>query len=329
MAKHSLLRKNRIVLVTTSFLIVFFLLVSRKVPRVQPEIPEQVAGVDSPQVVCPTPPFQYLSGNGAVISLASFPGSGNTWVRHLLQRGSGVVTGSKYNDKSLMHEFPAEGMSDSRVIAVKTHFPCGMCWQFGPPENRKPIPERQSGDVTTRTATIQVLRSPFGALLSDFNHFKSGANHTGVASAQDFESSDFEEFVVRRIHYWTRHASYYLSTKTKTPSIWLDERKRPVLLIYYEALKRNPVDELVKMFSFIKRHAKKRDAVLEKLQANKAAQCAVAVDSVGAFKRTKPQMDPYSKQMSDGRTLRQFVCESTQQVTKEFWNKDDPEWRCT
>lgn len=32
------------------------------------------------------------------IALASFPGSGNTWVRYLLQQASGILTGSVYHD---------------------------------------------------------------------------------------------------------------------------------------------------------------------------------------------------------------------------------------
>lgn len=34
-------------------------------------------------------------------SLASFPGSGNTWIRGLVERLTGIFTGSFYNDKDL------------------------------------------------------------------------------------------------------------------------------------------------------------------------------------------------------------------------------------
>lgn len=34
-------------------------------------------------------------------TLASFPGSGNTWIRGLVERLTGVFTGSFYNDKDL------------------------------------------------------------------------------------------------------------------------------------------------------------------------------------------------------------------------------------
>jgi len=33
--------------------------------------------------------------------LSSFPGSGNTWVRHMIEQTSGIYTGSVYNDGAL------------------------------------------------------------------------------------------------------------------------------------------------------------------------------------------------------------------------------------
>ena len=42
-----------------------------------------------------------------VVALASFPGSGNTWLRYLLQQATGIVTGSIYMDNELYkHGFP-------------------------------------------------------------------------------------------------------------------------------------------------------------------------------------------------------------------------------
>ena len=32
------------------------------------------------------------------IALASFPGSGNTWLRHMIEGSTGIFTGSRYKD---------------------------------------------------------------------------------------------------------------------------------------------------------------------------------------------------------------------------------------
>ena len=67
-------------------------------------------------------PLQYLDPPGPKTALASYPGSGNTWVRYLIQHISGYITGSVYNDHSLKKiGFPGEGETNGKVIAIKTH----------------------------------------------------------------------------------------------------------------------------------------------------------------------------------------------------------------
>ena len=69
-------------------------------------------------------PIRFLDPPGPLTALASFPGSGNTWVRYLLQHSTGFATGSVYLDNSLRRgDFPGEGLIDGSVIAIKTH--CG------------------------------------------------------------------------------------------------------------------------------------------------------------------------------------------------------------
>lgn len=53
--------------------------------------------------------------------LWTFPGSGNTWVRLLLDFATGLYTGSVYSDLSLLPLLPGEGACDARALAVKAH----------------------------------------------------------------------------------------------------------------------------------------------------------------------------------------------------------------
>ena len=39
-----------------------------------------------------------IPGCRAPIALASYPGSGNTWLRYLIEGAGGVFTGSRYKD---------------------------------------------------------------------------------------------------------------------------------------------------------------------------------------------------------------------------------------
>ena len=53
----------------------------------------------------------------SVIALASFPGSGNTWLRYLLQQATGIITGSIYKDHALLRNgFPGRFCHYQKLI---------------------------------------------------------------------------------------------------------------------------------------------------------------------------------------------------------------------
>ena len=67
--------------------------------------------------------MHFINGT-RVITLVSFPGSGNTWTRLLLEQVTGIFTGSIFCDEDLRSSgFFGEHIISSNVLAVKTHFP--------------------------------------------------------------------------------------------------------------------------------------------------------------------------------------------------------------
>ena len=69
---------------------------------------------------------RFLDRSSPLVALASSPGSGNTWLRLLLEQAAGVFTGSIYCDHSLKTHFPGEhiGMSlteNNKHIALYKH----------------------------------------------------------------------------------------------------------------------------------------------------------------------------------------------------------------
>ena len=80
---------------------------------------------------CNGVPTFFNYSRGQTVALASFPGSGNTWLRHLLQQMSGILTGCHKGDRNLvLNGFPAVKICEQyldRVIAIKTHFPEQKC----------------------------------------------------------------------------------------------------------------------------------------------------------------------------------------------------------
>ena len=72
---------------------------------------------------CDSGDLNHFSPPGPVTALFSRPGSGATWVRHLLELSTGYETGSVYRDtQALLNGFTGEGIYDGSVLVVKDHF---------------------------------------------------------------------------------------------------------------------------------------------------------------------------------------------------------------
>lgn len=104
---------------------------------------------------------------GKKVALASFPGSGSTWSRTLLEQATGVFTGAIYCDKSLKAEgFLGEYITTRNVIAIKTHSPRVTKIQYD--------------------AAILIVRNLADALKSEINRKSSHRNHTGVVEQSEY-----------------------------------------------------------------------------------------------------------------------------------------------
>ena len=94
-----------------------------------------------------------FQSSGSVIALASFPGSGNSWVRQLLESATGIYTGALYCDPAYVRAgMIGEGVSTQNVIAVKTH--------ETPADAKK---------LLNHDKAIYIVRSPFAAMLAFYN----------------------------------------------------------------------------------------------------------------------------------------------------------------
>ncbi|KAL5008039.1 hypothetical protein ScPMuIL_013620 [Solemya velum] len=150
------------------------------------------------------------------IALASAPGSGNTWTRHLLQELSGIATGSIYCDKQLRDgEFPFE-CNTKRVLVVKTH------------EEKK---------VDSYVRAVVVVRNPIFSCFSYF-HFLHGG-HVGYATRKQFEN-DYKTFLPRCLRKWK---AFHFK--------WLTNFTKPVHLVLYDDMKLHLQENLKGMAEFL------------------------------------------------------------------------------
>ena len=106
---------------------------------------------------------QFVNARGRrVVALVSLPGSGNTWVRGLLERVTRVCTGSIYCDKTLRAEgFCGEGLRSGALLVVKTH-DSSLQWKG---EHYKTV----KADRPFFDAAIFLIRSPFRAAIAEWN----------------------------------------------------------------------------------------------------------------------------------------------------------------
>ncbi|XP_078083373.1 sialate:O-sulfotransferase 2 [Mustelus asterias] len=156
-----------------------------------------------------------------LVALASFPGAGNTWGRHLLELTTGYYTGSYYFDGSLYNKgFKGERdhWKSGRSICIKTH-------------------ESGKKEIELFDAAILLIRNPYKALMAEFNRKYGG--HIGFASETHWRGKEWPEFVKNYAPWWVSHTLDWL------------KYGRKVLVVHYEDLKRDLFNQLKKMVSVL------------------------------------------------------------------------------
>mmetsp|Transcript_6641 Transcript_6641/g.8657 ORF Transcript_6641/g.8657 Transcript_6641/m.8657 type:complete len:358 (-) Transcript_6641:159-1232(-) len=263
-------------------------------------------------------PLKYLPKRRDIkpLLLASYPGSGNTWARHLIQSGSRYLTGSVYHDTAIMDQFPAEGKRDQSVIVTKTHFPCGGCWRI---KSGALVKERQTGDLKTANSIVYIIRSPFDAILAEFKRVMSGKNHTGdVADLSVYTGSVWKDFVDFRIDSWIRNTHFYLNRHVGD-NLWQDVRNREVYLIFFEQMREPSTyeDTMNGVFKYLFAHHGLSSST--GLSPDDAVKCSLH-DKVGSYKRSSStRINPYTSEQK--RTICQKLLGSRNTWFRDMWGE--------
>ncbi|KAK2828876.1 hypothetical protein Q5P01_019910 [Channa striata] len=159
--------------------------------------------------------------SSSLVALSSFPGAGNTWVRHLIELVTGYYTGSFYFDGSLYNRgFKGEKdyWKSGRSICIKTH-----------ESGQKEIEMFDSG--------ILLIRNPYRSLMAEFN--RKCAGHLGHATDAQWKSKEWPEFVSSYAPWWASHALSWLKFG------------RHLLVVHYEELQRALLPKLRLITTFL------------------------------------------------------------------------------
>ncbi|XP_033761170.1 WSCD family member CG9164-like [Pecten maximus] len=192
-------------------------------------------------------------------ALLSFPGSGNTWVRHLIQELTGFYTGSIYQDKTLAKNgFPGElepVTNPSRhCIVYKSHQATTKTLQ---PFNkaliiiRNPLyaiksvfnfeysREKQSDQKQFMNVTKNVEgRSRKSKLV--IHNVTSRNKHVNHADTSLFHTEKWRSFVNEKLRRWKKKNIFWMTTFQHNCAI-----------VLYESLKYNCSSELLRIGRFL------------------------------------------------------------------------------
>lgn len=106
---------------------------------------------------------RFINGrNRLPVALVSAEGSGNTWIRGLLEKATGICTGFLHCDYVMrMKGFVGESVKSGSVIVVKTH-------AIEPQGNGIGSPQTNPKQPYFRSA-IFILRNPYDSLVAEWN----------------------------------------------------------------------------------------------------------------------------------------------------------------
>ena len=174
--------------------------------------------------------------NSEISLLASYPRSGNTWLRHLLERVTGLVTGSDTRpDRNLSRALSChptkplvgEGIvEDSHVSVVKTHWP-----------------ERRGLRQFSASRVVLIVRNPYDAIDSYWNLCTTNT-HDRVVHDTIYQkySSKWRGLVQSEMHTWKQFHEYWHS---------LQKSSLPILTVRYEDLVLEPQSTLERIIPFV------------------------------------------------------------------------------
>ncbi|XP_071540391.1 WSCD family member AGAP003962-like [Panulirus ornatus] len=158
--------------------------------------------------------------------LLSFPRSGNTWTRYLLEAAAGIFTSSIYNSshlRTLGYLGEGEPSDSGTTLVVKTH-------SLAPLTRHPHLP------------VVALVRSPARAILSYWNYNNidmKWRKFAGSVKTASYKTTGFHKFVWEKLEKWRWTYEYALRNTTR------------LHLMYYENLREAPLREIRALLAFL------------------------------------------------------------------------------
>lgn len=178
--------------------------------------------------------------------LYTFPGSGNTWCRLLIEYGTGIYSGSVYNDQTLLHSLPGEFTCNWQVSVIKIHphthpFEGLRTGVFNSDANKC-----KRGGVDKIRRAILLIRDPYDSIWSEFQR-RITQSHVGGVLKANFNWPRWQANAAALSH------AYNLMWAVHHAGIEKHFAEKDILYLKYEDLKNKAtrVDTLMKVAKFL------------------------------------------------------------------------------
>jgi hypothetical protein len=116
--------------------------------------------------------------------LYTFPGSGNTWGRLLIERATGVYTGSVYNDKTLLDALPGEFTCDWSVSVVKVHPHTHTFKDLYDGTFNSDANKCKRGSVKRFERAVLLIRNPYDSIWSEYQRRVTQSHVSGIPKSK-------------------------------------------------------------------------------------------------------------------------------------------------
>lgn len=244
------------------------------------------------EVVCCPTSRTYLHEAQPSTALMTYPGSGNTWVRHIIETLTGYHTTSVYCDKTLQPVFKAECDHSDRFnmsIVVKTH-KLKYCARWG--------------------RAIVVIRNPLHSIRGEYQRLNTHS-HTGLVDPEDWDWEDWYDTSTRMCENWTRMFAEVFGDTGRPGCAATPGNNYKVF--FYEDLKTpsgalNPyfLDELLSWFGIDK--------------SSSFHDCALKFNK-GHYARELPADHPAAMLLNDTETLSRFARSGCMAAFESYWQR--------
>ena len=178
--------------------------------------------------------------------LYTFPGSGNTWCRLLIEYATGIYTGSVYNDKSLLHALPGEFTCNKQVSVIKIHPHTHTFESLRTGRFQSDARKCQRGGIDKIRRAILLIRDPFDSIWSEFQR-RITQSHVGGIQKSNFNWPRWQANAASLSH------QYNIMWAIHHTGIEKHFSKENILYIKYEDLKNKStrVDTMQRVVDFL------------------------------------------------------------------------------